>query len=110
MTATKEDAALMVQLLSLGAQMDFQEAMSHLMRQGFDPEQASMDDPSVRTVLGFGEILGTFVKQGLLDRGLVEDLLWIQGMWSKVGSAVKRVREEAGEKRLYENFEALAEG
>jgi hypothetical protein len=109
MAATKEDAALMVQLLTMGG-ADLQEAIGHLMREGFDAEQASLEDKSVRTVAGFGEVLGTFVKQGVLDRGLVEDLLWIQGMWAKVGPAAKRAREAVGEPRLYENFEALAGG
>jgi hypothetical protein len=110
MAATKEDAALLIQLLQFGAQIQLQDAMAHLFRPGFDPEQAQMSDKPVATVLGFGETLGTFVKQGVLDRGLVDDLFWIEGMWSKVGPAAKRVREEAGEPRLYENFEALLAG
>lgn len=110
MAATREDATLMVQLMSLGTQMGFQEAMSHIMRQEFDPQQASLENSSVQAVLGLGETIGTFVKQGLLDRGLVHDLLWIEGMWAKVGPAALRAREALGEKRLYENFEALAKG
>ncbi|MGN6472791.1 MAG: DUF4760 domain-containing protein [Mycobacteriales bacterium] len=110
MAATREDATLMVQLLSLGAQMGFQEAMSHVMRDEFNPEQAGLDNTYVLTVLGMGETIGTFVKQGVLDRDLVTDLLWIDGMWAKVGPPALRAREHMGEKRLYENFEALAKG
>ncbi|HVV77234.1 MAG TPA: hypothetical protein VHC43_14480 [Mycobacteriales bacterium] len=110
MAATREDATLMVQLMQLGAQTGFQEAMSHIMRDEFDPQQAGLDDSSVQTVLGLGETIGTFVKQGVLDGGLVHDLLWIEGMWAKVGPAALKAREALGEKRLYENFEALAKG
>jgi hypothetical protein len=39
---------------------------------------------------------------------LIDDWLWIEGMWSRVGPAALRAREKFGEPRLYENFEALA--
>jgi hypothetical protein len=96
--------------MSLGAQLGFQEAMSHIMRDDFSPEQAGLDNTYVQTVLGMGETFGTFVKQGVLDRDLVHDLFWIDGMWAKVGPAALRAREHMGEPRLYENFEALASG
>jgi hypothetical protein len=110
MAATKEDASLMVQLLTMGGQMGLQDAMRNMMSEGFDPDKVSPNDPAVHTVLSFGEVLGTFVKQGLLDRGLVVDLLWVQGMWAKAGPAGLKAREASGEPRLYENFEALATG
>ena len=51
----------------------------------FAPEAADANDPHVRTVLIFGETIGTLVKNGLLDRGLVLDWLWAQGLWERVG-------------------------
>jgi hypothetical protein len=110
MAATKEDAALMVQLMSLGAQTGLPDAMTHVMQPGFDPDQVHASDKPVQTILNFGETVATFVKQGVLDKDLVQDLLWLEGMWAKVGPAAKKAREEAGEKRLYENFEALVAG
>ncbi|HVT65023.1 MAG TPA: DUF4760 domain-containing protein [Mycobacteriales bacterium] len=110
MAASKDDAMLMVQLLALGAQTGLNDAMSHVMRPGFDPDQVDASDKPVQTILNFGETVATFVKQGLLDKDLVHDLLWLEGMWTKVGPAALKVREAAGEKRLYENFEALAKG
>lgn len=110
MAATREDATLMVQLMSLGAQTGFQDAMSHIFRDDFDPQRVGLDNPSVQSVLALGETIGTFVKQGVLDGGLVHDLLWVEGMWAKVGPAALRAREALGEQRLYENFEALAAG
>jgi hypothetical protein len=35
-------------------------------------------------------------------------LLWIDGIWSKVGAYARYAREKMGEPALYENFEALA--
>ena len=57
----------------------------------------------------FGESIGTLTKRDLLSSELVQDWLWIGGMWSRVGpAALRRAREKFGQPRLYENFEALA--
>lgn len=108
--ATREDATLMVQIMQWGAQIGLDDAMHVVHTDKFDPEKATMDDPAVRKVLGFGETVGTFVKQGVLDRGLVLDLWAPELTWKRVGPAALRVREHSGEPRMYENFEALARG
>ena len=80
------------------------------MSDQFDPEQADIQDASVSKVLIFGETIGTLVKNGLLDRQLVYDWLWVEGSWAKVAPAARRAREKAGVPQLYENYEALAAG
>src|SRR5580692_2701735 len=35
----------------------------------------------IMAFLGSCEMLGTFVKQGLLHAGLVHDLFWVEGAW-----------------------------
>jgi hypothetical protein len=62
----------------------------------------------VSSFLGSCETIGTFVKQGLLHEGLVHDLYWIAGAWRLSEKACKGLRKEAGEPRLFENFELLA--
>lgn len=62
----------------------------------------------VSMFLGSCETIGTFVKHGLLHEGLVHDLYWIDGAWRLSEKACKGLRKEAGEPRLYENFELLA--
>ena len=47
-------------------------------------------------ILLFNETVGTLVKNGLFDRELVYDWLWAAGVWSKVGPAALRAREQAG--------------
>lgn len=74
MPATYDDAKLIVQLLRWGAEMDLPNSIGEVISDGFDSEKADADDSAVRTLLHFGETVGTFVKQGILDRGLVEDL------------------------------------
>ena len=56
------------------------------------------------------ETIGTFVKQGLLDGGLVYDLFWIKGGWQCCRAIALYDREKSGVPALYENFETLAQG
>ena len=108
MAGTKEDAAMVIELAKWGAMIELGPAMGALFDEGFDPEMATATDEAVRTVLVFGETVGTLVKNELLDRELVQDWLWVGGMWAKVAPAASKFRESSGEPRLYENFEALA--
>ena len=110
MAGTHEDAQILIQLVRWGSDMSLDEAAHEIFSDGFDPAKATGDSASVRKVLGFGEVVGTLVKNNLLNRELVLDMWWIEGMWGRVGPAAKGMREKAGEPRLYENFEALAAG
>lgn len=107
MPATYDDANLVVQLLRWGADIGLQDALNQVLSDDFDPDSASSSDPDVRILLFFGETVGTFVKQGVLDRGLVDDLFWVDGLWSRVAPAARHERQKFEEPRLYENFEAL---
>ena len=105
----RDDAVLMIQIAQWGTSLGIQEAMPRLFSDVFDPDTAdALDDDAVRTMLMFGEAIGTLTKHDLLSEELVKDWLWIEGIWSRVGPAALRAREKAGEPRLYENFEALA--
>jgi len=110
MTATNDDAMLLVELAKWGSMAGVNEAAREIMSDDFDPEEADARDPSVSKVLMFGETIGTLVKNGLLDRQLVYDWLWVEGSWAKVAPAAKRSRAKAGVSELYANYEALADG
>jgi hypothetical protein len=106
---TREDAQLMIQIAQWGTALGVQEAMPRLFAEDFEPDSAdAMEDSAVRTMLMFGESIGTLTKHDLLSTELVKDWLWIEGLWSKVGPAAVEARERFSEPRLYENFEALA--
>jgi hypothetical protein len=107
---TREDAQLLLQAAQWGTSIGLGDAMGALFSEEFDPESAEFTDEAVRTALVFGESLGTLVKHDLLSRELVEDWLWVGGLWDRVGPAARKARERLGEQRLYENFEALAAG
>jgi hypothetical protein len=106
--ASHEDANLLVQLAQWGAMIEVGAALGAIFGEEFDPETADSNDPPVRTILAFGETIGTLVKNDLLDRGLVLDWLWVQGLWDRGGPAALRARERFGSEALYEHFEALA--
>ena len=108
MVATYEDANLIVELLRWGTEMGFENAVEVIFSDSFDAADGSIDSPEARKVLYFGETLGTLVKHDVLDRALLLDLLWIEGIWSKVGAHAHYARVRDGEPALYENFEALA--
>ncbi len=109
MAADKNDAALLVQLAQWGTMMGLDVAVTAIFDDGFDSASArTEDDAHVRTVLQFGETLGTLTKHGLLDTSLVADWLWVAGLWERVGPAARRDREKFGVPQLYENMERLA--
>jgi len=108
MVATYDDAALVMQLVRWGTELGLSDAVHTLLSEGFDPAIASTDDVAVRKVLEFGEVVGTLVKQNVLNKDLVLDLWWAAGVWERVNLAAGRERERVGQLRLYENFESLA--
>ena len=110
MPASYEDANLVMQIVRWGTEMGLTDAVLSVLADEFDPETARPDDPAVLKVLNFGEVVGTFVNQGVLDRGLVTDMWWMEGLWARVGPAARRQREHLGEPRLSENFEKLGGG
>jgi hypothetical protein len=99
-----------MQIVRWGTEMGLTDAVLSVLADEFDPETARPDDPAVLKVLNFGEVVGTFVNQGVLDRGLVTDMWWMEGLWARVGPAARRQREHLGEPRLSENFEKLGGG
>jgi hypothetical protein len=107
MVATYDDAGLLVQLMRWGTEMKLDEGFNAIFAEGFDPDAAN-SDPAVGRVLFFGETVGALVKHGVLNRELLLDVFWVDGIWAKVGPSALRAREGAGEPRLYENFESLA--
>ena len=110
MSATHDDAMLMIELAKWGSMIGVYEASRELFADNFDPDTVEVTNPSVGNMLMFGETIGTLVKNGLINRELVYDWLWVEGTWARVAPAAKRAREKAGVSQLYENYEALAAG
>lgn len=105
--ATYEDAALLVQLLRWDTECGIDVALSTIFSEDFDGEKAPPDDPNIRKVLMFGEAIGALVKHHVLDRALIRDVYWFDGIWSRVRFHALAAREQEKEPTLYENFELL---
>jgi hypothetical protein len=105
---SSNEGLLLVALAQWGSSAGIDDAAASLFDEDFNPETADPRDESVRKALMWGETLGTLTKNGLIAQELVLDWQWIAGLWSRVGRAALAAREEHGEPRLYENFEALA--
>jgi hypothetical protein len=116
-TATKEDARLLVEIFNgpLGARAG--DGMQILWAYDKAPtyEEFNAHHPigtdgrrNVDAVLTMHETVGTFVKQGLLDRDLVYDLLWVKGVWERCHNIALHYRKRSGEPEIYANFERLA--
>ena len=108
MAGKREDAMLIVELAKWGSMIGLPEACRTVFSDDFDRDSAEALDPHVQTMLVFHETVGTLVKNGLLDRDLVLDWLWVSGAWDRVGTAALESRAAAGVTELWENFEALA--
>ncbi|HKR99363.1 MAG TPA: hypothetical protein VJU79_07595 [Candidatus Dormibacteraeota bacterium] len=110
MPATQEDATLLMQILQWGSSIGIGDAFAYIHSDDFDPKNADPHNPQVRTALGFYEVVGTFVKQRLLDRDLVHDLWALEPAWDRLSSAALKAREQSGIPRMFENFELLVKG
>lgn len=64
---------------------------------------------AIMSVMAWYETIGTLVKQGLLNRDLVYDWLWVSGTWDRAKAIALGERAETIP-QMWENFEALAEG
>jgi hypothetical protein len=105
---SSNEGLLLVQLAQWASIAGIDEATASVFDEDFDPDSADPRDDAVRKTLMWGETLGTLTKNGLLAQELVLDWQWIAGLWARVGRAALASREEYGEPKLYENFEALA--
>src|SRR5436305_13964188 len=102
------DGELMVQLAQWGTMLGVEDAHSVVFADDFAPETAAATDGPVSRLLMWGETLGTLTKNGLVSTELILDWIWIGGLWARLAPAARAAREEHGQPKLYENFEALA--
>jgi hypothetical protein len=114
---THEDATIMLQLAQWGAAIGLLEAMNWMWGDEFVTDAAGFwakyprGSEGARKLLTIGnyyETLGTLWKQGLLNEGLIFDWQAVSLVWARVKNCFLHIREESGNRRIYENFEALA--
>lgn len=114
---TRRDAALLVNIFN-GSAGDRASAGIELLWTYQDPPSLAAltaDHASgspgyldVMGVLTVCERLGTFVKNGVLDKNLTLDLVGMAMVWSRCAQLVADMRHQRQNPKLYENFEWLA--
>lgn len=116
--ATHEDAQLLVQLATLFAQGNVREANSWVWSDEFvsDYDEFKKRYPAgstgfsnVMMTAGYYETIGTLLKHKLINEELLFDWLAVEPIWNRMRPVLLGMREDSGEPRLYENFEALVE-
>jgi hypothetical protein len=114
---THEDATIMLQLAQWGAAIGLSEASNWMWSDEFVPDAEGfrakypMGSEGMRKLFAIGnyfETIGTLWKHGLLNEDLIFDWLAVSMVWDRVKNCFLDFRKEAGNPRLYENFEALA--
>jgi hypothetical protein len=114
---TYQDATLMLQVAQWGASVGVQEAGNWLWSDQFIPDYTefvkkyppgSEGNLKATKVCSFFETLGTLYKHGLLNEDLLFDWMAVSMVWDRVKGYALGVREQRGNLRLYENFEAMA--
>jgi hypothetical protein len=60
-------------------------------------------------ICGCYETVGALWKHGLINKDLLFDWLAVSAVWDRIKGYALGVRQEAGNPRLYENFEAMAQ-
>ncbi len=114
---TYQDASLMLQLAQWGAVSGVQAAQGWMWSDQFTPDYTEFmkqyppgteGSGKVMAVCGFFETLGTLWKHGLLNEELIFDWIAVSAIWERIKNIPLGWRKDAGNPRLYENFEALA--
>jgi len=114
---TYQDATLMLQLARWGAALGLSEAVNWMWSDEFVPDYAEFVEKyppgsegygNASKIGGWHETLGTLYKHGLFNEELLFDWLAVGLVWDRIKGFALGVREQTGEPRIYENFEAMA--
>ena len=114
---TKEDAALLLQLLAVWAANERNIKAANFVLEEFHEKNYEdfknkypIGSEGYRNIVTFasnGELIGVLVNNELLSEELIFDLYGSM-LWEKVEFILLGMREDAKRPRLYENFEVFA--
>jgi hypothetical protein len=112
-----QDATLMLQLAQWWATSGQNEAMNWMWSDQFIADYAdfvkkyppgSEGFANASKICGWLETVGTLYKHELFNEELLFDWLTIGLVWDRIKGFALGCREQTGEPRMYENFEAMA--
>ncbi len=111
---TYDDANVMLKCAELYNQLDLGDTSQWVFHPDFPTSHKAFIEQfpkesdryaEFRRYVGYFETIGTLWKNGLFNEELLFD--WLLIPWDRLSDIVIGIREEAGIKRLWENFEAL---
>ncbi len=114
---TYQDADILLKMARLGVEMNLGELTGWMYSDQFvpdveeftkkySPDSAEFD--KVRALLMWYETLGTLYKHGLFNGDLLFDWIFVGAPWERLKSFALAQRQQSGNPRMFENFEALA--
>lgn len=114
---THQDATLMIQLAQWATASGLSEAQGWMWSDQFTPDYAEFTKQfppdtegsiKVMKICTYLETLGTLWKHGLLNEELIFDWVAVSMVWERIKNIPLGLRQDFGNPRLFENFEALA--
>lgn len=114
---THQDAMVMLNIMQWAALADLESASRFIWGDKYIKEfeefvkkypPGTKEYSRVLRFCGYYETIGTLWKNELLNEDLLFDWLLIKPSWDRVSGFTLGLRAETGEKRMFENFEALA--
>jgi hypothetical protein len=114
---THEDAVVLLKLYELSGSEGLAKAVRFVFSDDFVNDYTAFqkkyappsdEEDLVFTFAAFFELMGTLWKHKLIDEALLFDWILVPPRWKRVDKFISGFREKMGEKRLFENFEALA--
>ena len=114
---THEDAMIMLQLARWGAEANMNKANRFLWSDDYIEDyqefikkypQGSKENGYVGQICGWHESVAALWVNGLFSEKLISDWLLFSGTWERVKGFALGLREEIGDDRVLEHFEALA--
>ena len=114
---THQDATLLLQLVQLHSTTGLSEAMNWVWSDHFILDYDNFikkypagcyENIKVSKICGHFETIGTLWKHKLINEELLFDWFAIAMVWDSVKGFALGVRQESGEPRIYDNFEAMA--
>ena len=114
---TYEDANIMLQLARWGAELGNNKATRFIWGDKFIQEydefikkypMGSKEFSYVSQVCGWYESLAALWVNDLLNEKLIDDWVLVSSIWERVKGFAFGLREQIGDVRIFEHFEALA--
>lgn len=112
-----DDAAALVQLVHLHAQLQVSDGLDVVWRPDFPQDPYTIDAwyppgtdgrRGLESVLVWFQTVGTLVKHGLLDPAIARDVARADLVWARIGPMANAERGRTGDDEMWGGFELLA--